>query len=218
MDTVAKIKEWINENAPILTNVYQNKYVGMAYDRFASLPPTQQRQVVTGFFIGIIALIMLVLGSSYFSLWASSRKAKKSYVMVDQLLQYQKNRRGQSPQIQHLERNNQLAPMGAFKQYLSDQGRNANISPRVLQIEEKEAPAEREEDAKGAQEVRVKQAMVKIQRINLNQLKAFLQNIEFGQYNLGVSSLKITNDDKVRGYMNVEVAIVAYLFQTDENG
>ena len=39
MDSLEKAKEWVRENVPMLSQVWENKYVGMAYDRFASLPP-----------------------------------------------------------------------------------------------------------------------------------------------------------------------------------
>jgi hypothetical protein len=54
-----------------------------------------------------------------------------------------------------------------------------------------------------------------MQRVNLSQLKNFLNNVEFGPYNLSVSSIKITNDSKIRGYMNVDLGVVAYLFQAE---
>jgi len=218
MDTMTKVKEWLSENAPILSRLYENKYVGMVYDRFASLPPKQQRQVMMGGVLGVVAIIVIFILSSYMSLWSYSSRAEKYYSMVNMLQQYQKHWRDKSQEIQHLERNSQLGPPGAFKQYLLDQGRNASISPRMLQVEEKEDPGMREEDAKGGHEVGVKQATVKIQRVNLNQVKGFLQDLEFGPYNLSISSVKITNDDKIRGYMNVELGVIAYLFQAEEGG
>lgn len=38
MEDSSKIKTWISEKAPSLAILYKNKYVGMVYDRFASLP------------------------------------------------------------------------------------------------------------------------------------------------------------------------------------
>ena len=61
--------------------------------------------------------------------------------------------------------------------------------------------------------LKAKEAKVTLQKINLNQLRNFLENIEFGTYNLSVSSINIKNDDQLRGYMNVELGVVAYLFQ-----
>jgi hypothetical protein len=70
MDRMAKVREWINENAPMLNGVYQNKYVGMAYDRFASLPPSQQKQIMLGVFAGFFALVTGYVFIAYLSLWS----------------------------------------------------------------------------------------------------------------------------------------------------
>ena len=216
MDNWIKAKEWINENAPMLAYLYQNKYVGMAYDRFASLPPKQQKQVVLGGFSAVVGIVVLFLFLSYISFWSAASTAKESYAMVTLLQQFQKNQRDKAGQIQHLERNAQLAQPGQFKEHLIVQGRAATISPRMIQVDEKSDGGEGEE-GKGAREVKLKQATVTLERVNLMQLKNFLQNVEFGPYNLSVSSIKITNDDKIRGYMKVELGIVAYLFQTEES-
>jgi hypothetical protein len=216
MDSISKFKEWVNEHVPFLAVVYENKYVGMAYDRFASLPPKQQRQVMLGVSLGIVAIIVGFILSSYLSLWSYSGRSDKSYQMITMLQQYQKQRRSKSAQISNLGRNSQLATPGAFKQLLIDQAKSASISPRMIQVEEREDTGDREDDPKNGHDVKLKQASVKIQRINLEQLKNFMQAVEFGGYNLSVSSLKITNDDKIRGYMNVDLALVAYLFQTEE--
>lgn len=214
MDKWTKAKEWINENAPFLANVYQNKYVGMAWDRFASLPAKQQKQTILGTIGGVSFVVVAFLLYSYLSLWSSSGAAKDSYAMANLLQQYQKNRRDKAGQIQHLDRNMQLAAPGQFKDHLLSQGRAASISQRMMQVEEKPDAGE----AEGGRDVRMRQATVTLEKVNLNQLKGFLQNVEFGQYNLGVSSLKITNDDKIRGYMKVEMGVVAYLFQSEEGG
>jgi hypothetical protein len=58
----------------------------------------------------------------------------------------------------------------------------------------------------------MRRATVKLQRVNLSQLKNYLHGVEFGSYSLAVSSIKIKNDEKIRGYMDVELGIVAYLF------
>lgn len=217
MDSVTKFKEWVNEHVPMLAVIYENKYVGMAYDRFASLPPKQQKQVILSVFGTLIAFVFLFLFSAYLTLWSFSGKVSKSNTMVNMLMQYQKQRRAKSGQISNLGRNELLAPPNALKQALIEQGRMASISPRMVQVEERDdGGGDASEDPKSAHDVKLKQAVVKLQRVNLDQLKNFLQGIEFGSYNLSVSSLKITNDDKIRGYMNVEVSVVAYLFQTDE--
>ena len=216
MDSLSQVREWINQNAPALAKVYENKYVGMIYDRFASLPPKKQRQVLVGGVAGVGAFVFLILLSFYLSYWGSAGKAQKAESMVNMLMLYQKARRAQEGQIHALERNNLLGTPDALKKHLLDQGRSANISPRMIKAEEKAESGDPQEESKAGQDVRMKQATVKLERVNLTQLRDFLQGVEFGPYNLSVSSLQISNDDKIRGYMNVELGVVAYLFQLGE--
>jgi len=214
MDKWTKAKEWINENAPMLANVYQNKYVGMGYDHFASLPAKQQKQVILGSLGAVFALIFGYLLWSYLSLWSYSSSAKESYAMANLLQQYQKNRRDKSSLLQHLERSSQLAGPGQFKAHLMNQGKAAAISQRMMQVEEKDGAEG--DPAKVGQDVKVRQATVVMEKINLSQLKSFLNNIEYGPHQMGISSIRISNDDKIRGYMKVELGVVAYLFQSEE--
>lgn len=217
MDQVSKIKQWVNENAPMLANLYENKYVGMIYDRFASLPPRQQKQILVGAFAGAVFIVFLYLLFAYMSLWSYSSKTKESGSMTNLLLQYQKSRRDKSQQIKFLARNSQLSAPGQFKQHLTDIGRSSSISPRMMKIEEKGEVGTKEEDTKGPQsEVKIKHATVTLEKVTLTQLTAFLRNVEFGQFNLQVSSFRIANDSKTRGYMTVELGIVAHLFETEE--
>lgn len=217
MDKITQLKDWIKTHAPMLAVVYENKYVGMLYDRFGSLPQKQQRQVILGVFGGLIAVIFSIILSSYLGYWGSASKADRAQAMVNMLLQYQKRRRAQDFQIKQLEKNNQLGSPEALKQVLLNEAKNANISPRMIKAEEK-AASEGPEDSKMPQEIKIKEATVKLERVNLAQLNNFLQNVELGQFNLSVSFLKISNDDQLRGYMNVELGVVAYLFQSEEEG
>ncbi len=214
MDRMGKVKEWINENAPMLNKVYQNKYVGMAYDRFASLPPSQQKQIIVGGMGGVVAIIAGYLFLSYVSLWSVSRQVDQSLRMISLLQQHQKTQRSQTAEMANLERNNQLAAPGQLKEHLVRQAQGAKISIRMAKIEETPASAGREEDSK-AGDVRMKQATVQLEKVNLTQLAQFLNNVEFGGFNLSVSSIKITNDKKDRGYMNVEMGVVVYLFSAE---
>jgi hypothetical protein len=217
MDGWTKVKEWVNENAPMLAVVYNNKYVGMGYDRFASLPPKQQKQVLLGTAGGMVGIVVIYLFFSYLSLWSTSGKASSAESMITVLQNYQKQRRDKGSQIQNLEQNGRLAGPGQLKQQLTDDGKNAGISPRLIQVEEK-PDSDGGEDAKASHDVKMKRATVTLQRVNLSQLQTFLKNVEFGPFNLSVSSLKITNDSKIRGYMNVDMGVVAYLFQAEEGG
>jgi hypothetical protein len=210
MSRADAIRAWVKENAPILTQVYQNKYVGMLYDRFASLSFKRQKQVILGSFAFVVALIAIYLISSYWSLWSRASRISQYQTMTALLRDYQKQQREQSAEMQNLDKNSRLAATGQFKEYLIAQGRGAGISPRMLQIEEKaDAPGE-------TSEIKIRQASVRVEKVNLRQLKIFIQNLESGEYSLGVSSMKIANDDKLRGYMNADLTVVAYLFSGGE--
>lgn len=218
MDNIAKVKQWVNENIPMLSNVYENKYVGMLSDRFASLPTKQQKQVLIGTGLGIGFIVSLFLFLAYLSLWSTSSQVKETNAMTNMLLQYQKARRDKSDQVKLLARNAPLSNSGQLKQFLTDLGKTASISPRMIKVEEKGEVGAREEDSKSPQsEVKIKQATATLEKITLSQLTNYLKGIEFGQYNLQISSVKILNDDKIRGYMKVEVGVVAHLFETEES-
>jgi hypothetical protein len=209
---------WIMERAPIVAKVYQNKYVAMLYDRFASLPPKKQRQVLLGIGATILALATITLGSSYWTYWSTNRRARQNSEMIAMLQRHQKQRRDRSAQIQELERNKQLSSAGQLKQHLLSLARTASISPRMVQIEEQADNVGSPDNPKSVSEIKVKRATAKLQRVNLTQVKSFLQAVEFGQYGLTVSSLRMMNDDKIRGYLNVEIGVLAYLFEVEEVG
>ncbi len=213
---LSRIHGWIMERAPMLANVYQNKYIAMLYDRFASLTPDKQKKTLAGVAIGFLVLSSLILGSSYWNLWTTTARSRKNNEMISMLMKYQKQRRERAEQIQELERNRELSADGQLKQYLINTARTASISPRMIQVDEQNDNVGSTPDATSPSEIVVKRAATKIQRINLNQLTSFLQAVEFGQYGLTISSIRIMNDDKLRGYMNVEIGILAYLFQMDE--
>ncbi|NBX92932.1 MAG: hypothetical protein EB120_10450 [Proteobacteria bacterium] len=216
MEETSKIKTWIQEQAPMLQVLYQNKYVGMIYDRFASLPPPQQRKMIfgtMGLIAGSVALYLLV---AYYSLWSISNRARDASAMGTHLQEYQKIRRDKSQLIGTLEGNSILAPPGQMKQKLMDMGRITGISPRMMSVNEAGEASARSEDGKPSSELKIKQATVSLQKVTLTQLVNYLKNIESGQYSLSISSFKIQNDSKLRGYMNVELQVMAYLFAPEE--
>ncbi len=215
MMNVERTKDWIRENVPMLMVFFENKYLGMLYDRFASLPSAKQKQVIVGTVGGVMGLVMIHLIYSYLSLWSVQRQVNQSHAMVSMLNQYQREQREQSGDIRLIERNAALAAPGSLKNYLIKQARAATISPRLVQADETDeggGAADAETGTAPKSDIQMKRATVKLQRLNLTQLKAFLQSLEFGSYSLDVSSIKIQNDTKLRGYMDVELGIVAYLF------
>ena len=211
-----KIKEWIGANVPMMARIYENKYLGMLYDRFASLPTKQQKQLLFGSLFGGTGLVFLYFIVSYLSLWSDGKSIRDSSSMVNLLMQYQKNQQEKGSEIKNLDRNARLAEAGQLKDHLLTQGRASNISMRSMQIEEK--PDHEESDTKAVHDLKMKQATVVLERVNLNQLTGFLNSVEFGAYNLSISSLKLINDEKIRGYMRVELGIVAYIFNAPEGG
>ncbi len=215
MDFTSKIKAWINENAPMLSVVYQNKYVGMAYDRFASFNPREQKTIILGSVGGIFLIIFSYLFFSYLSLWGGSEKSERAYQMINEVQNFQRQMREKNAQIQSIQSKSAVGAAGQLKQQLLDNAKSAGISPRFAEIEEK--PDAAPGDEKSA-DIRMRQATVILNRINLNQLKAFLASVELGQGSLSVSSIKITNDDKLRGYMKAELGVVAYVISSSDGG
>jgi hypothetical protein len=215
MESVTKIKTWIDEKAPGLAIIYQNKYVGMLYDRFASLPPKKQKQLVLGSIAACVAVVSLYLISSYISFWSTSSATQQIYEMNNLVQQYQKYRRDRTDELQVLTRNNSLAAPGQLKQVLLQSAAGVGISPRMIQVEERGEAGVGGKDPK-KKEVKIKEATISLQRVNLTQMTNYLKSIEYGNFNLQVSSLKIVNDDKLRGYLNVDCTVMAYLFEADE--
>jgi hypothetical protein len=216
MEQTGKLKSWIKEQAPMLAVLYENKYVGMAYDRFASLPPTQQRRLIFTVIGGVFGAISLYLLVAYYTLWSVSSQNKNAVAMGALLQQYQKIKRDKSQDIGRLEGNAILAGPGQFKQRLMDIGRQTGISPRMMEATEKGEASARSDEGKASTEVKIKQATVTLQKVTLPQIVNFLRNTESGQLNLNVSSMKIKADEQMRGYMNVEFQVMAYLFPPEE--
>ena len=200
----------------MLAHLYENKYVGMAYDRFASLPPVQQKQLILSF-IGVVSgSIGLYLLISYISLWNLNSRIKGASVMSAHLQQYQKIKRDKSLELASLDSNAALAAPGQLKAKLLDIGRVTGISPRMMEANEKSEMAARSDESKASTELKIKGASVSLQKITIRQLVAFLKNVESGQYKLTVTGLRIKNDEQLRGYMNVDFDVMAYLFSPEE--
>jgi len=215
MEETSKLKSWISEKAPFLSVLYQNKYVGMAYDQFASLPPKKQKQVVFGVLGGSASLVLIFLIYSYWSLWSLSSDTQETYSMSNMILQYQKYRRDRAEDLIMLTKNSQLSAPGQLRQVLLQAAAGAGISPRMIQVEERGEAGVGGGDPK-KKEFKIKESTVTTQRITLVQLTNYLKAIEYGTYNLTIPSIKITNDDKLRGYLNVDMTIMAYVFDGDE--
>jgi hypothetical protein len=218
MDKFEKFKDWVRENAPTFIILFENKYIDMTYDKFGSLPPKTQKQIILGAFSGFAFLITVYILSSYLTLWSFSRETNNAYEMISLIKQYQRFRNEKREDIQRIELNSNLAAPGLFKEHLIEKGKMASISPKLMEVQEKTDGSSPDGNQKEDDGFKLKVASVKLQKVNLIQLKNFLSGIEFGDHNLKISSLKILNDDKLRGYMNVEMEILAYLLQMGEEG
>jgi hypothetical protein len=216
MEATSKIKAWIKEQVPMLTVLYENKYVGMAYDRFGSLPPQQQRRLIFTFVGIVFGIVTLYLGINYYSLWSVTSRSKDAVSMGALLQNYQKVQRDKSQEIQGFERNAALSNPGQLRQRLLDIGRTTGISPKMMDAKERDEASARTEESKPSTELKIKQASVSLQKVNLTQLVNYLKNVESGDFNLNVSALKIKKDAQMRGYMNVELEVIATIFAAEE--
>lgn len=215
MEQTGKLKSWIKEQVPMLTLLYENKYVGMAYDRFASLPPTQQRRLifsVIGLIFGGVTLYLLI---AYYSLWSISSQNKSALTMSVLLQQYQKIKRDRSQEIAKIEGNSMLSGPGQLKQRLLDVARQTGISPKMTNANESGEASARSDENAASTEVKIKQATITLDKVTLPQIVTFLRNTESS--NLNISSMKIRKDEKLRGYMNVELQVMVYLFPAEES-
>lgn len=201
MSTVDRVKGWLKENAPMLTVLYENKYVGMAYDRFASLPPKEQKQTMIAVFGGFAALVFGYLLLSYLSVWSDSSKAKESQKMVNEIQAYQRTMRDKLGRLQALQSVSSFGGEGQLKAHLTGIARSSAISPRMMEVTE-----QGEDTLAGA---KVRKALVKLQRMTLTQWVGFLRSIETAPQRVSPTSLKAKNDEKLRGYMQVEIGVVA---------
>lgn len=217
MDKIQKIKEWIRENIPSLLLLFENKYVGMVYDRYASLPSKQQRQLFLGGIGSIVGVVFFYILLAYWSLWSSASRTNDYKRMTDMIYDHQRVKQEQDDKIKELDRNGPLASNGELKKFLQDQSRTASISNKLIEVDEKPERPAPESGQKGIGQAKIKEATVVLNRITLAQLKNYLMSVEFGQFNLRVSSLKITNDDKLRGYMKAEFSVAAYLFAGEDS-
>lgn len=215
MEEVNKSKSLLSEKVPALALLYENKYVGMVYDRFASLPPQKQKQLVFWSLGGSVGLVVLVLLFAYGSLWSTSSSTQDIYSMSNMILQYQKYRRDRSEDLALLSKNTELSSPGQLKLVLLQTSAGAGISPRMIKVEERGEAGVRGDNT-NKKEFKIKESTVEIQRITLTQLTSYLKALEYGKYNLIISAMKIRNDEKLRGYLNVDLTVSAYLFEGDE--
>lgn len=212
MTSLGKAKEWINQHFPSLKVFYENKYVGMAYDQFASLPAQKQKQVILSIFGVIFLVVMLLLLSFFLDFYKQSNLVSNSEVMMGMLQDFEKSKRDQDSKLFLLERNSQLQDSNAIKRFIGDQARVLNISPRLVKVEEM-PPAGDSKDGPST-----KQALVKLERVNLSQLMALLQAVEYGSFAVKVGSLRVKNDEKIRGYLHAEFLMEVHFLQAGGGG
>lgn len=200
-----KAKKWLQENAP---NLVENKYLGMVYDRFASLPPNQQRWLTLGSLGTVCSIILIWLFSSYLTYFEYTGRANGAQKMLSILAKYEAQKSDSSSANDSVQRNTELLRANALKNFIMGQARIAKISTRSIEVDERMGGSAEEPGGPKS-----KMATVKLQRVNLDQLLEFVKGIEFGIYSIGISSVKIDNDEKYRGYMNAEFSMVAHLLE-----
>ncbi len=237
---IAQIKEWIQSNIPMLAKLYDNKYASMLLDRFQSLPANVQRNAYLGG-IGFFGLLILgYLGTLLFSLWQMSSELGSLKNKIQLCLRYQKTYESKAANLAAVSPNAYLDSFNAVKDALLMESRVAGISPRMIQVTPvdrtpalpfSQGPSEPPSEAARAhgkatqgepasgpsipkKSIAPSQVLVKLERVNLNQFKGFLQNVEFGKYRFTISSLHIANDDRIRGYMGADI-VLDYFSRTD---
>lgn len=204
MGKMDKIKVWLKEQVPMLTVLYENKYIGMAYDRFASLPAPTQRKLLGGTIGVAFGAASLFLFFNYIQLWKISSQNKEASALSAVIQQYQKTIRDKAQQLQDVELGSNFQGPGQLKQKLSDLGRFSGISPKLIKVEEK---------AQGTNNF--KMVNVTMEKVNLSQIVNYIKSIESDKGTLTISSLRIRSDEKLRGYMVVDLEVKAQLIQRE---
>lgn len=209
MATMDRVRGWVKENAPMLTVLYENKYLGMFYDRFASLPPKQQKQVLLGSLAAVAGVFFLYFFVSYLSLWSSGARTQQAYSMVDELGRFQRTMREKTMRLVRFEQEAGLGT-GGLKELVNELARSASISPRLVETTEK-PPVQGDGPS-------TKSASVRMQRVTLSQWVSFLKAVEGGNRPISISRLRAVNDDKLRGYMTVELDLSMPVFGPSNEG
>lgn len=207
MSTKDKIKSWLQEQAPMLTVLYENKYIGMAQDRFASLPPQTQKKALLGLVLSVFGLVGLFLVFNYVQLWKLNSRNKEALALGVVIQQYQKTSRDKADELSEIERSAGLSAPGQLKQKLLDVGRLAGISPKLIQAEERGEGSFPATPGKPNTEQKFKKATVSLEKMTLPQILNYIKNVESGPESITISSLKIRSDEKLRGYMGVDIEV-----------
>lgn len=214
MSTKDKIKLWIREQVPMLTLVYENKYIAMASDRFASLPPKTQKHILMGMVVGCFGFAVIFLIANYIQLFRINSRAKEASALSTVLIRYQKTLQDKAADLRDIESGSNLNEPGKLKQKLSDLGRFSGISAKLIQANEQGVQTS-PSSGKAGSERRFKKAQITLEKVTLPQIIKYINNVESSRDALSIASLKINSDEKLRGYMGVVLEVHAQLFNRE---
>lgn len=214
MSTKDKIKIWIREQVPMLTLVYENKYVAMASDRFASLPQKTQKHILMGIVLGSFGFVSIFLLVNYIQLYKMNSRAKEASALSTVLVRYQKTLQDKAADLRDIESGGNLNEPGKLKQKLSDLGRFSGISAKLIQADEQGIQTSPPLGKTGS-ERRFKKAQVTLEKVTLPQIIKYINSVESSRDALSIASLKINSDEKLRGYMGVVLEVHAQVFNRE---
>ena len=196
--------EWINENVPMLKRLIRNKYVDMMYDRFASLDAQRQRQIIIGTIAALILLLVFIVFMGYSSYWAVLRQTQRTRSLAYACLQFQRELQESAVlQEKGAVREQDVAEHQDLRQVVMDAARMAHFPPQSVIVEP--LPADAPPGPGLTSGSSTPSSQIRIERMNLLQLKMFLQRLELGPQRFAVERIQIANDDKVRGFMRVDI-------------
>ena len=101
-----KIKDWVQTNVPMLTKIYDNKYVSMLVDRFQSLPNTTQKNFFTGGILILGVVVFGYLGSLFISLWQEYDELASLKNRIQSCLHFQKTYETKASDLTSAEKDN----------------------------------------------------------------------------------------------------------------
>lgn len=215
MGTKDKIKVWIREQVPMLTLIFENKYVGMAQDRFASLPPLLQKRILIGLILSSFGFAGIYLTVSYIQLWQLSSRAQEASALSTVLIRYQKTLQDKASELREIEGGDNLSAPGKLKQKLLDLGRFAGISPKLIQTAEEGVQTVPATAGKTGGERKYKKATVTLEKVTLPQIIKYINSVESSPDTLSIASLRLSSDEKLRGYMGVNLEVHAQIFNQE---
>jgi hypothetical protein len=199
----------------MLTLLFENKYVGMAQDRFASLPPLTQKRILMGLVLSVFSAVGVYLTINYIELWQLNTRAKEASALSTVLIRYQKTLQDKASELREVEGGSNLNNPGMLKQRLLDLGRFAGIAPKLIQTDEQGVLTVPTTGEKTGSERKFQKATVTLEKVTLPQIIKYINSVESSRDALSISGLRIYSDEKLRGYMGLNLEIHAQIFNRE---